>query len=242
MAFIQDLVYTGLESFGKYYSIYLAKVYENQDPDRMGRLKLIIPEVAGQFPIDVWAYPSNMYAGVGYGIQLIPQKGDIVWVEFERGNVEKPIWRHGYPGLDEAPPADKYKPIENLWLVTPNGTSVLIDQVNTKIEVYLPKEKSGIEIAEKGISIINPSMISLGKLDKSDYSAVKGEILLEGLKDLREGLDLLTKALQADILTSAGSPFLRYPKMAIDVPKTLLKLLSAKDKLNKILSKNTTLQ
>lgn len=37
----------GLESLGRYYSVYRAMVVNNTDPDHMNRIKVAIPEVMG---------------------------------------------------------------------------------------------------------------------------------------------------------------------------------------------------
>lgn len=42
----------------KYYGIYRGKVYDPNDPEGMGRIQLIVPQVLGQSVTD-WAYPVN---------------------------------------------------------------------------------------------------------------------------------------------------------------------------------------
>lgn len=42
----------------KFYGIYRGKVYDANDPDGMGRIQLIVPQVLGQSVTD-WAYPVN---------------------------------------------------------------------------------------------------------------------------------------------------------------------------------------
>jgi hypothetical protein len=42
----------------KFYGIYRGKVYDSNDPDNLGRIQLIVPQVLGQSVTD-WAYPVN---------------------------------------------------------------------------------------------------------------------------------------------------------------------------------------
>jgi uncharacterized protein involved in type VI secretion and phage assembly len=74
-----------------YYGKYRGKVENNVDPQRLGRIQVSCPSVLGDGPIS-WARPSAPYAGSGVGFLAIPPIGANVWVEFEAGNTELPIW------------------------------------------------------------------------------------------------------------------------------------------------------
>jgi hypothetical protein len=56
----------------------------------MGRLRVIVPEVLES--VEVWAMPCVPYAGPDVGFWFVPSVGASVWVEFEGGNVDIPIW------------------------------------------------------------------------------------------------------------------------------------------------------
>ena len=74
--------------FGKYRGIVMA----NNDPDQLGRLKLQIPSVLGDQVTD-WAWPCLPYGGkLDQGMFFVPDEGSKVWVEFEEGNLDLPIW------------------------------------------------------------------------------------------------------------------------------------------------------
>lgn len=72
--------------FGKY----RGKVHGNTDPYLSGRLQVTAPAVLGNAA--VWALPCAPFAGPGVGFFAIPPVGANVWVEFEGGNPEAPIW------------------------------------------------------------------------------------------------------------------------------------------------------
>lgn len=74
--------------FGKY----RATVVDNQDPQKRGRLKLRIPSVLADQDSD-WALPCLPYGGAGQqGMFFVPDVDAQVWVEFEEGDVSRPIW------------------------------------------------------------------------------------------------------------------------------------------------------
>jgi Type VI secretion system/phage-baseplate injector OB domain len=74
------------QMFGKY----RGKVRDNDDPLRLGRLQVAVPSVLGQ--AELWAMPCVPYAGNQLGWFCPPPVGPNVWVEFEGGNIDMPIW------------------------------------------------------------------------------------------------------------------------------------------------------
>ncbi len=65
-------------------------VDNNVDPSGLARLSVIVPEVIGSQK--VWAMPCVPYAGKDVGFFALPPKGASVWVEFENGDPNYPIW------------------------------------------------------------------------------------------------------------------------------------------------------
>jgi Type VI secretion system/phage-baseplate injector OB domain len=84
--------------FGKYRGI----VTSNTDPLSLGRLQALVPEVLGESPSS-WALPCTPYAGTGAGQFTIPPVGAGVWIEFEAGNVSRPIWAGCWWSAGEVP-------------------------------------------------------------------------------------------------------------------------------------------
>lgn len=149
----------GLEYFGRYYSCYRATVSENEDPEHLGRLKLKIPEVHKSV-LDYWAWPKGMFAGKNKGFFAIPDIGDAIWVEFEKGDPNFPVWNYGWWGenqLDKA--ADK--PSKYLFQ-TGKGQRLLFNDDEGSITVT---NKAGkvFFISSDGI-YLGKEDINLGKL------------------------------------------------------------------------------
>ena len=75
----------------KYYGKYRATVVSNVDPEQRGRIMAMVPDVLGMTPSS-WAMPCFPIAGKQQGAYFIPQIGAGVWIEFENGDTDHPIW------------------------------------------------------------------------------------------------------------------------------------------------------
>jgi len=77
----------------RFYGKYRGIVVDNQDPAKLGRLKLNVPSVLGSDVVTGWATPCAPYGGAAdLGFLFIPDVGAGVWTEFEEGDLEFPIW------------------------------------------------------------------------------------------------------------------------------------------------------
>lgn len=79
----------------RYYGKYRGTVVQNIDPEQRGRIQAIVPDVSGMTPTS-WAMPCVPSAGPMSGHFVLPQIGAGVWIEFEQGDPEWPIWTGCY--------------------------------------------------------------------------------------------------------------------------------------------------
>lgn len=82
------------DNVSKYYGKYRGLVINNVDPMMRGRLLVEVPDVVGLVPSS-WAEPCVPLAGPTgppMGVYMVPPIGAGVWVEFERGDADYPIW------------------------------------------------------------------------------------------------------------------------------------------------------
>jgi len=80
----------GRQYFGKY----RGAVVQNIDPEQRGRLQVIVPDVTGLIP-STWAEACTPLAGPTgppMGVYMVPPIGAGVWIEFEHGDPNRPIW------------------------------------------------------------------------------------------------------------------------------------------------------
>jgi hypothetical protein len=86
----------------RFYGKYRGLVSDNQDPNNLGRLKARVPEVLGDV-VTGWALPALPYSGNGVGVYTIPAVDAGVLIEFESGNLSRPIWTGCWWGSDQIP-------------------------------------------------------------------------------------------------------------------------------------------
>lgn len=169
----------GLEWFGRYYSTYRGFVIDNEDPECLGRLKVAVPQVYGKNNYNYWAWPVGMFAGKDIGFYAIPNVGDMIWVRFEVGDMDFPIWEYGHWNRNFTVPG-KVKSYKQKVFQTTSGMRMMFDDDKKVIQLW-KKDKRVVEINDDGIS--------LGSEGKSQYHAVLGEINEEVLEELRSDIN-----------------------------------------------------
>jgi hypothetical protein len=85
-----------------FYGKYRGKVENNIDPMQLGRIQVSAPAVLGDGTLS-WAMPCVPYAGPQVGLFAIPPVGANIWVEFEGGDPDRPIWTGCFWGVGEVP-------------------------------------------------------------------------------------------------------------------------------------------
>ncbi|SHN53000.1 hypothetical protein SAMN05660350_00448 [Geodermatophilus obscurus] len=110
-----------------FYGKFRGVVTDDRDPLTLGRLRARVPDVAGEAEIG-WAMPCVPFTGNGSGMFVIPSIGAGVWIEFEHGDPEYPIWVGGWWGsAAELPPVLLAAPHAKTVIVTAGGHSIVLD-------------------------------------------------------------------------------------------------------------------
>jgi hypothetical protein len=136
--------------FGKYRGL----VVENIDPLQTGRILAQVPDVLGEMPSS-WAMPCVPAAGIQAGCFLVPPIGSKVWIEFEQGDPDYPIWTGGFWGTAAEVPALALVPPA---IPTGQNTLILSDAPPTPVTGGIVlKSASGamIVVNETGIYLSN---------------------------------------------------------------------------------------
>lgn len=109
--------------FGKY----RGSVTDIQDPLMQGRVRAKVPDVLGDQESG-WAMPCVPFGGSGMGLFGLPKVGAGVWIEFEHGNPDFPIWTGcWYGGVADMPTELLAPPYKKVLLKTEGGHKIILD-------------------------------------------------------------------------------------------------------------------
>lgn len=127
-----------------------ATVSDNRDPLMKARVRVKAPDVYGEEESG-WALPALPYTGDGVGLFLVPPTGASVWVEFEHGDPDYPIWAGGFWSETEVPATPGIPEIK--ILKTDTGTIKIDDTpgaggitIETTAGMKIKIDTTGIEI------------------------------------------------------------------------------------------------
>jgi uncharacterized protein involved in type VI secretion and phage assembly len=142
----------------KYYGKYRGTVVTNVDPMQQGRLMVTVPDVT--LPPSTWAMPCFPLAGIQAGVWVIPNPGTGVWVEFEQGDADHPIWSGCWFGsAAEVPALVRAAPpvTPPIVLQTQGQTTLMLSDVPGPTGGILLKTATGalISINDVGITLSN---------------------------------------------------------------------------------------
>lgn len=93
----------------RFYGKYRGVVTDNQDPRNMGRIRARVPEVLTDVETG-WALPCAPYSGDRSGHYTVPAPGAGVWIEFEAGDVSRPLWTGCWWSSGQLPEDESGKP------------------------------------------------------------------------------------------------------------------------------------
>lgn len=153
--------------FGKY----RGNVENNIDPMLLGRCQVSVPAVLGDGRLS-WAMPCTPYAGSGVGFFAIPPVGANVWVEFEGGDTDYPIWSGCFWGVGEAPatpaiPQMKVLKTDGVTLTLSDvpgagGLTIEVGPPVVPIPLKLVFNASGIELSNSASKVLlSPISVSI---------------------------------------------------------------------------------
>ena len=159
----------------RYFGKYRGKVVSTEDSTKKGMLQVQVPSVLGDK--NVWAMPCVPYAGDQVGFFALPPVGAAVWVEFEAGQIDHPIWSGCFWQDNEIDGADA---VEGIAFWKTKGVKIHIDNDNGTLEI----ETSGgakITMKSDGIKIEAPEVELSGnggsaKVSASGFDAMNGAL------------------------------------------------------------------
>ena len=88
----------------RYYGLYRGTVSSNTDPMMLGRLQVGVSGISDAIS-QSWANPCVVFAASDKGLFALPPVGANVWVMFENGELDSPVWMGGFWDQSARPPA-----------------------------------------------------------------------------------------------------------------------------------------
>jgi hypothetical protein len=241
----------------RFYGKYRGFVVNNMDPKRLGRVTLRIPSVLGPEVVTGWAMPCVPYGGQkNQGFLCIPEIGAGVWVEFEEGDLEFPIWVGTFwsepdgnseiPAVNEADGKERtneadsekgrkeLKPPTRKILKTNKGHTIQFEDADGEEMVVIVEatHKHIVALNKDGIQItdgVNGNKIIMGKTGIQIGGSGASEPFVLGNR-FKMNVTSFMAALNAHVHTALGSPPTFPPTGPFTTPLTLDVPLSAKHK------------
>ncbi len=155
-----------------FYGKYRGKVTDNDDPNGLGRIRVKVQDVLGDEESG-WALPALPYAGDGVGLYLIPPKDAFVWVEFEHGDPDYPIWTGCFWLSQSTVPTEASGP--DIKLLKTSIATITIDDSDSDSSITIEKNGLKIVMDTNGIEISNGD----NKITLSDASVSVNDGALE---------------------------------------------------------------
>lgn len=155
----------------RYFGKYRGTVASNLDPLQLGRIQVSVPAVLGDGRLS-WALPCMPYSGKNEGFFALPPVGTNIWVEFEGGDPDSPIWAGCFWDVGEVPASPA---IQQMKVIRTESITMTISDVpgagGFTLEVGPPAvatplkmtfDSSGIELKNGAASVkLTPASVSV---------------------------------------------------------------------------------
>ena len=175
-----------------FYGKHRGVVVDNQDPLKLGRLQATVPKVLGEVPTG-WALPCAPYAGTQAGFFAVPPVSAGVWIEFEGGDVSRPIWSGMWWAAGEVPTDQTGAPTQTTTKILRSefGLIIALDDAKQTISIsdvgglnlmQIRVLEGTVEVKSAVRVVLEAPLIQHG--DGATHPAVFGDQLLTYLSQL----------------------------------------------------------
>jgi hypothetical protein len=145
--------------FGKY----RGKVIGTKDPLHLGRVQVQVPAILGEGR-NSWALPCTPYAGKDIGLFMVPPVDTNIWVEFEGGDPDYPIWSGCFWGAQELPVAARVEQPEEVQVFRTAGVTLTVSRKENQKGITLEVDKP---VVDQPLTLFyNPAGIELNHNNK----------------------------------------------------------------------------
>lgn len=178
---------------GQLFGKYRGTVYDNNDPLKRGRLKLLVPSVFGDQPTDWIGGAFPLASAAREAFIVVPETNSHVLVEFVEGDKSAPIWTAAYfpdtPQQVEVPADFDLEQGQLHLLRTRMGLALRLEDDGEAVQVLVISHPGGgeIRVDQDGITTIKDQAGAMVQLDpKAKVTKVKGHGDQGGLLNMTE--------------------------------------------------------
>lgn len=166
----------------RYLGKFRGRVVSNDDPLRIGRVTVKVPDVLGD-ETSTWALPCLPFTGRESGQYVVPSAGAGVWVEFEQGDPSYPIWTGCWYGDSSELPPDALTggpAHQNVVIQTSDRHKLVMGDVPGGSGIRLQAAGGAyIQVDEKGVTIANGLGASI-VLNGAEVNVNEGRLIVPG--------------------------------------------------------------
>ncbi len=176
----------------RFYGKYRGIVADAEDPENVGRIRARVPEVLKDETSN-WALPCAPFAGRDAGFFAVPAVDAAVWIEFEAGDVSRPVWTGGWWPRDRAPApkqgargkqtAKVLKTDTGLQVaLDDDGGAIIVSDRDGRNLMRIDSKAGNVSVTAKTKIIVDAPLIELVR--GASHPLAFGDSLLNYLKDL----------------------------------------------------------
>jgi len=163
---------------GRISGLYRGVVTNVNDPEGLGRVRAKVHELLGDTDETDWASPCVPFGGGGAGWDMLPKTNDPVWIAFEAGDLNRPVWLGFWYSTPQPPPEGAGPDVR-----------VLQSKAGHRIELGDAEGEEYVRVSHKAGALVeidrdgNIALVETGENVKLGSGALK-KLVNETLKDL----------------------------------------------------------
>ena len=151
----------------EYFGVYKGVVCNIKDPEKRGRIKVTCPEVLGATVESAWCDPCVPVAYDGGGDFCIPHIDETVWLMFQGGDSNKPVYFGGWWQKDKTPFSTGYSNVDKTRIISYGDCTITMS--SGSININIGSGNGDLIIQDKKV-IINGDLEVQGNISMNNIS------------------------------------------------------------------------
>jgi uncharacterized protein involved in type VI secretion and phage assembly len=190
-------------------------VTDTQDPLGRGRIRARVPAISDK---DLtWAEPCTPYAGPKVGWYAIPPPGANVWIEFERGDPDYPIWSGCFWGSGDPETMPPEATAPEVKVFQTDKMALALDDQEVRLTVKIETEAGEMKLVmdKEGIVLTADQVTLTVSKDKIELSKAPATLEVAEAITLKKAAASL--ALSDSIALKNGGASVELSAAAVDL-------------------------